>query len=292
MTPGIPRVFRGSQAEEDIWKYLWYVRPSPIMAGKRLTMEFAEGPVLLKGGRCNSMAIVFYGAIPAAVVNRDVDLGRASIQRVLEQTAYHAVQRCYDGRRLDLCNNIPRKRLYRHVAGVADMAHPVDVGRLGAGVGQELVLLRQATKATHQWSETTAVRPVIQDFNPPRRECASGGKEEVEKRREKGAKKKARYDVKQNQLRRTKSPYPLRRECPKRTLKVGFWNDGGRIKFGDRSWSKVEPGDQSGVPQDAKAREACQAGARIHFPGSTQPCVARRSGPTIPPAACSPLISQ
>ena len=93
--------------------------------GKRrsaLTVELAQPPIFLKAGRRNATAIIFHGAVSAAVVNGDVDLGRPRVQRILEQTTDCSVQRCDNGRGLDLCNHILGKRLYEHGVGDIDIS--------------------------------------------------------------------------------------------------------------------------------------------------------------------------
>ena len=82
---------------------------------QRHTVQFPKPPVLAKTFWCNAITVVFYGTVPTAVVDRDVDPRCACVQRVLQQTTYCAIQRGDGCRRLDLCNDIPGKRLDRHV---------------------------------------------------------------------------------------------------------------------------------------------------------------------------------
>lgn len=91
-------------------------------------MEVPKATVVAETGGGNARAIVLYRAVPAAIVDRDVDLGRSCIQRVLEQAADRAVQRRDVGRGLDLRNDVPGKRLYRHGARGLDISSPASRG--------------------------------------------------------------------------------------------------------------------------------------------------------------------
>lgn len=79
-----------------------------------LAMELAKSPVFLEAGWGNAMAIVLNGAVPAAIVDSDADLGSAGIQGILKQATHDAVQGGDGCRGLDLCNNILRERMYGH----------------------------------------------------------------------------------------------------------------------------------------------------------------------------------
>jgi hypothetical protein len=87
-----------------------------------LTVKFAQPPILLEASGRNTNTVIFCRAISAAVVDRDVDPRCPCIQRVLEQAANYPVQGGDDCRGLDLRNDVPGKRLYRHVVCKMDIS--------------------------------------------------------------------------------------------------------------------------------------------------------------------------
>jgi hypothetical protein len=97
-------------------------RQSSEIRAKPLTIKLAESSIFLKAGRGNTHPIVFYRAISTGIIDSDVDLGCTRIQRILKQAEYYAIQRGYDSRGLDLRNNVPGKRLYRHVVCESDIS--------------------------------------------------------------------------------------------------------------------------------------------------------------------------
>jgi hypothetical protein len=57
-----------------------------------LTVKPPQSPITLKTGWSYANTIVFYRAVSTAIVDRNVDLRRPSVQGVLKQAVYCAVQ--------------------------------------------------------------------------------------------------------------------------------------------------------------------------------------------------------
>ena len=77
-------------------------------------MSFSKPATLFELRRGYALSIIFYGAVASAIVDIDVDLCAASIQRILQELADHIVERSDDDRRLEFVNNISRKLSYGH----------------------------------------------------------------------------------------------------------------------------------------------------------------------------------
>lgn len=77
-------------------------------------MQLAESSIVAKFGWWYACSIVFYGAVPAGVVDAQVDPGGLSVKRVLDEPTDHVVQGCDDDGRLDLGHDVRRERLDGH----------------------------------------------------------------------------------------------------------------------------------------------------------------------------------
>jgi hypothetical protein len=84
--PGILRVFHDNQGEAGIWRCLRGVNSQLVLHGssRTLTVKPAQSSILPKAGWSNANPVVFDRAISTTIVDRNVDLRRACIQRVPE----------------------------------------------------------------------------------------------------------------------------------------------------------------------------------------------------------------